>query len=171
MSNQSLTDLFTKGYYSDQFCLDVVSMFEGHTFPDCVCDDKEEMVYAPESQKLLDDVTDVIVEKYIKQVSSNYKIIANGMWSGVDYKSSGWHSDYEDVKDPLNTNFLIYLDDGEPYGNAIQFTNGYEEFSVTHKPNQFVWINQTHAFKHKGVHNGGDRRLLTFEFFIPGLGL
>jgi len=175
MEKQELTDFFVKGYYSDQFCMDVVSLFEGHEFPTCVSEDKErdlkeEMVYAPESQELLDKITEVVAEKYIKQVSNEFEFITNGMWSGVDYKSSLWHSDYEEVKRPLNTNFLIYLDDGDPYGNTIDFSNGFEEFSISHKPNQFVWVNQTHAFKHKATHKGGERRMLTFEFFIPGLG-
>ena len=69
----------------------------------------------------------------------------------------------------MNSNVIIYLDDTREHNNNIQVKNQIEEFVITPKENDFIWLNQNNLFRHKASHNDGRRRILSFEYYIDGL--
>lgn len=163
-----MEDFFTKGFVHSKFDIDVVDMFKNDRFIDCNSKEADEESICKESQEKLDQIHLHIGETIVKTLFNDFTYRRNGMWCGVDSGSSDWHNDFIDG-DPFTSNLLIYLEDGEPYGNCIEVKNKFEEHKIIPKPNEYVWLNQNRKFMHKATHISGPRRLLSFEFYIPAL--
>jgi len=164
----TIEDFFTKGFVHSKFDIDVVDMFKNDHFIDCNSKEADDQVISKEAQLKLDEIHLHVGKNIIEKVFSNFTYRRNGMWCGVDTGSAEWHNDFIDG-DPFTSNLLIYLEDGEPYGNFIEVKNAFEEYVVVPKPNEYVWLNQNKKFMHRATHKSGPRRLLSFEFFIPDL--
>lgn len=163
-----IENFFINGYVHGKFDIDAVTMFKDDYFIDCNSDDADVREIDTESKRKLNNLHEYISENYIKQIFTEFRVGKNGMWSGVDSGSAEWHNDFVD-EDRFTSNFLIYLEDNEPFGNSIEVKNQFQEFKIVPKPNEFVWLNQNRKFMHRATHKSGPRRLLSFEFFIPSL--
>ena len=69
----------------------------------------------------------------------------------------------------MNSNVLVYLDDTREHKNGIDVKSQIEEYNITPKENEFVWLNQGKMYQHKASHNGGRRRILSFEYWIEDI--
>lgn len=162
------SNFFVNGFTQGTLNFDAVTMFQEFDFPDCTADRNTSFTIDPIAQIRLDAIHGYLANTLITPMFQVYTFGNNGMWSGVDSGSATWHNDFTDT-DSFTSNILIYLEDGEPYGNSVEFKNQVEEWKVIPKPNEFVWINQNHNFMHRATHIAGPRRLLSFEFYIPAL--
>jgi hypothetical protein len=158
-------DFFINGFVSGTIAMDAAFIFNGFEFPSCDNDDPTPVINQS-AKKLLDIIHNYIAQTYVSKLFTHFSIGENSMWSGVDGMSADWHND---GREGFNSNFLIYLDNGEAYGNKIEVKNSAEEFVIFPKKNQFVWLNQSSGFLHKATHVSGPRRVLSFEFNIQGL--
>ena len=138
-------------------------LFKNFEFPDYNNVDVE---LEEQATQLLTILHNHIANKYVSVLFDNYVVGRRCMWTGIDNLSSDWHNDNNDE---FNSNLLVYLDDGEQYGNSIEIKTPTEEFKIYPKKNQFVWLNQDKKFLHRATHISGPRRLLSFEFKIPDL--
>jgi hypothetical protein len=158
-------DFFTNGFVTGQIEMDAAFLFKKFEFPSCDNDDPTPDIN-PSAKNLLDILHKHIAQKYVSALFADFSIGENAMWSGVDSMSTDWHND---GREGFNSNFLVYLDDGEAYGNKIEVKAVTEQFTIFPKKNQFVWLNQSGGFLHKATHVSGPRRVLSFEFDIPAL--
>ena len=151
----------TNGFATGIVQADLAFLFKNFSFANC-SDTHSEINY--QAAKLLSILHQHIGRRYVSTVFNEYTIIKNSMWSGVDSLSKDWHNK---GCQESNSSFLIYLDDGETYGNSIEIKTPSEEFKIYPKKNQFVWLNQDKKFSYRETHVSGPRRLLSFEFKIP----
>ena len=158
-----MNDFLTNGFTTGILTLDVAFLFKKFHFPNCNDGDAE---FTAEASQFLSILHQHVSDKYVSKLFTEYSIGSSGMWSGVDNLSSDWHND---SNEKFNSNFLVYLDDSEQYGNSIEIKTPVEEFKIYPKKNQFVWLNQDKKFLHRATHMSGPRRLLSFEFKIPDL--
>jgi hypothetical protein len=162
-----MENFFVNGYVHGVFDIDAKSEFSQYRFIDCNSDEAENFSIQNDAQEKLNRMHEHISEKYIRALFDDFEMKRNGMWEGVDYGSSKWHNDFTDG-DPFTSNFLIYIDSNES-GNCIEIRNASDSFKVIPKENEFVWLNQNRKFEHRATHVSGQRRLLSFEFYIPAL--
>jgi hypothetical protein len=158
-----INNFLINGFTSDFLTLDAAFLFKKFEFPDC---NNGEAELEEEAVELLDILHRHVAKKYVSSLFDEYSIGERGMWTGVDNMSSDWHND---SNEEFNSNFLIYLDDGELHGNSIEIKTPTEEFKIYPNKNQFVWLNQNKKFQHRATHLSGPRRLLSFEFTIPAI--
>lgn len=164
-----IDNFFTFGFVHDTIPYDVVKHFENDIFIDCNSPEAEDYEPPAETQKKLDALHLRLGNWILAPVFRDYDFKGNGLWNGVDDKSSRWHNDFE-YSDGFNSNILVYMEDNEPYGNNISVTDGDAVFTIYPKRNEFVWLNQSNkAYRHKAHHAAGPRRLLSFEFMIHDL--
>jgi len=158
-----LENFLLNGFATGIMQSDLAFLFKRFQFADCNDGDSE---IDPEAVNLLNALHSFISNTYVSPLFSEYTIARSCMWTGVDSLSKDWHNDN---CAEFNSNFLIYLDDGETYGNSIEIKTPSEEFKIYPKKNQFVWLNQDKKFLHRATHVSGPRRLLSFEFKIPAI--
>jgi hypothetical protein len=167
--NPNYDDFFVKGFVTGKFFTDI-SKFSKYKFSDANDPNvgEEDSIPKEASSDLL-ELQLLIGQEYINKLfGRNYTLKNKGMWEGVDEGSSEWHNDWEDGKN-MNTNLLVYLDDTTEHSNSIQVKNGFDEYVILPKAGDFVWLNQGKGFQHKASHNGGRRRVLSFEYFTDGI--
>lgn len=163
-------DFFVKGFVTGKFFKDI-SKFKQYDFPNCNNPDLigETDGVPKEANSDLLELHLLIGQEYISKLFDRNYILKNcAMWEGVDEGSIDWHNDWQNGKN-MNTNLLVYLDDTTEHLNSIQVRNKVDEYVVLPKEGDFVLLNQGLGFEHKATHNGGRRRVLSFEFFIHGL--
>ena len=166
--NPNYSDFFTKGFVTGQFKENIEEFYD-FDFPNCEDPNIGEEAGVPEkAEASLGYLQEYIAKELIGQIFPVFEYRNFGMWEGVDEGSSTWHNDWEDGKN-MNTNVLVYLDDTAQYSNSIQVRNKNEEYVILPKNGHFVWLNQSKGFEHKASHNGGRRRVLSFEYFVDGL--
>ena len=167
-ANLDYNDLFTKGFIVGKFP-ENIDEFYNYDFPNCEDPNIGEDAGVPkEAEASLKKLQQYIGENFISNIFPKFEYRNIGMWEGVDEGSSEWHNDWEDGKN-MNTNVLVYLDDTSEHANSIQVRDRHLEYVVFPKAGDFVWLNQGKAYEHKASHNGGRRRVLSFEFFVEGL--
>jgi hypothetical protein len=166
LKNQKDNFLFL-GYYYDE-CPNIdFSFFEDKEFKDCTLKEPQFLNY--EIKQRLKQYQKKLSEIYISEFFDNFEYRDCGMWKGVDEGSSKWHNDYLDG-DNFNSNILVYLDDNnEKNGNSIEVRGPGFSHKIYPQKNQLIWLNQKRIFQHKATHSGGERRLLSFEYFIPDI--
>ena len=167
--NLNYDDFFVKGFVTGKFFTDT-SKFLNYKFSNAEDPNVGENDSLPkEASSDLQELHLLIGHEYLNKLfDSDYILKNKGMWEGVDEGSSTWHNDWEDGKN-MNTNVLVYLDDTTEHSNSIQVKNGFNEYVILPKAGDFVWLNQGKGFKHKASHNGGRRRVLSFEYFTDGI--
>lgn len=158
-----IDNFLVNGFATGILVFDAAFLFKTFEFPDCNDGDAE---FGEKATQLLQIVHQHVASKYVSTLFDEYEVGQFGMWAGVDSLSKDWHND---SNNEFNSNFLVYLDDGEQYGNSIEIKTPTEEFKIYPKKNQFVWLNQNKKFLHRATHTSGPRRLLSFEFKIPAL--
>jgi len=164
-ANLNYDDFFVKGFVTGKFFKDI-SHFTKYKFPNCTGNSFE---ISKEAKSELLELQLLIGQEYINKIFDRNYILKNyNMWEGVDDGSKIWHNDCEDGKN-MNTNFLVYLDDTAEHANTIQVRNNITEYVIIPNAGDFVWINQGKGFQHKASHNGGQRRVLSFEYFTDGI--
>ena len=77
--------------------------------------------------------------------------------SGNVYKAGAQYMINKSIKDTTGKSSLTYVRD--KIDEHVIFPNKYD----------FMWLNQSSAFEHKAAHNGGRRRVLSFEYKVYGL--
>ncbi len=168
------TNFFTNGYILHRDANIDVSEFDSYNFPDCT--DSEEVIYNAQSpiekaicQAHLMQLHNYLANNYVSKIFDNFEFKERDIWNGVDIGSIEWHNDHEDG-DPFNSTILLYLDDNTPEnGNFIAVRGPNSENILYPRRGEFVWLNKKKIFQHKAKHTSGKRRLLGFEFYIPGL--
>lgn len=158
-----MNEFLTNGFATGVLTLDVAFLFKRFPFPNC---NDGEATPSPEAEMYLQSLHEHIATKYVSTMFDEFGFGEHNMWSGVDGPSQEWHND---SCDEFNSNFLVYLDDGEMYNNFIEVKTPVEEFKIYPKKNQFVWLNQNQRFLHRATHTEGPRRVLSFEFKIPAI--
>ena len=164
------SDFFTKGFVTGKFFKDT-SKFLEHKFPNC---NQPGLIGETDgvSEQAKSDLLELhllIGQEYISKIfERNYILKNTALWEGVDEHSAEWHNDFEDGKN-MNTNLLVYLDDTTENANSIQVRDKNTEYVILPKEGDFVWLNQGKGFQHKASHNGGRRRVLSFEFFTDSI--
>ena len=163
--NQSYNNFFLKGFMHGRF-FEPIDDFYNFTFPDCTRHTPENITQPAKEQ--LEILHAVVGERLISYLFKHYELRDCGMWEGVDDYSKIWHNDFEGDK-KMNTNVLVYLDDAAPYANTIEVKSNETEYTIIPDKGDFVWLNQTkNIYQHRATHNGGRRRILSFEYFIDG---
>lgn len=166
LKNQKDNFLFL-GYYFDKSPNIDFSFFEDKDFKDCTL--KEQQFLEENILVELKKYQEILSDRYVKSLFSDFEYKDCGMWKGVDKGSSKWHNDFLDG-DNFNSNILVYLDDNtEENGNFIEVRGPGFSHKLYPKKNQLIWLNQKRIFEHKATYNSGQRRLLSFEYFIPQL--
>lgn len=167
--NLNFNDFFTKGFVTGKFNHNIKEFYD-YDFPNCNNPDLvgETDGVPDEAKKSLKFLQDKISTELISMIFPELKLKNTAMWEGVDKYSSQWHNDSQDGKN-MNTNVLVYLDDTTEHSNSIQVRDKNLEYVVLPKAGDFVWLNQSKGFEHKASHNGGRRRVLSFEYFVEGL--
>lgn len=158
-----INDFLVNGFVTGTLSLDAAYLFKQFQFPNC---NDGEATPSLQASTYLQALHRHIAEKYVSSMFDEYGFGEHNMWSGVDAPSKEWHNDN---CDEFNSNFLVYLDDGEMYNNFIEVKSPTEEFKIYPKKNQFVWLNQDKKFLHRATHTEGPRRVLSFEFNIPAI--
>jgi hypothetical protein len=164
--NPNYDDFFLKGYVHGKFSLDV-KHFEDYNYPDANNPNADSR--PKEARSDLTELHLLIGQEYINKIfGRDYILKESGMWEGVDNGSHVWHNDAKNGKE-FNTNFLIYMDENEIGLNSIGVRNKNDEHVIFPMKYDFMWLNQSSAFEHKASHNGGRRRVLSFEYKVYGL--
>jgi hypothetical protein len=142
------------GYQSAPFKdVKALQAFEHFKYPKAYALD---YVVDPQAQVLLDSLQEYIGREYISNIyGSNYTIVSNTMWEGIDAGSLEWHND---AVEGTSSSFLIYMD------SSVLGVRGVEELYVHAGTYEYIWVNQGPAFEHKAVPSGISRRILGFEF-------
>lgn len=168
LANLNYNDFFLRGFTTGEFWKDV-SYFKKYDIKNAEDPNVGEACSVPkDAEKELQKLQREIGEKLISNVFAKWECRNVGAWEGVDEGSVVWHNDQMDGKN-MNSNVIIYLDDTREHNNNIQVKNQIEEFVITPKENDFIWLNQNNLFRHKASHNDGRRRILSFEYYIDGL--
>ena len=168
MDLANLNNFFLKGYVQGQFWKDV-SHFKDYDIKNAEDPNVGETSSVPkEAEKELEKLQIEIGKKLISKIYDKYECRNVGAWEGVDEGSVKWHNDQLDGKN-MNSNVLVYLDDTREHKNGIDVKSQIEEYSLTPKENEFVWLNQSKMYQHKDSHNGGRRRILSFEYWIEDI--
>ena len=170
-ANLNLNSFFLNGYVTGKFFEDI-SAYQECYFPNCNDPNIGEDIQFVDTTTSadLDRLHKLVGEKIVSKIFEKYKLQGKGMWEGVDQGSSVWHNDFIDGKN-MNTNILVYIDSTKEQDNSIEIKDTTIDTynKLLPEQNDFVWLNQSLNFRHKATHNGGRRRVLSFEFLVDGL--
>jgi hypothetical protein len=166
--SQNFNDFFTKGFVVGEFKHNIKEFYY-YDFPNCEDPNIGEEAGVPtQAENSLKFLQDQIAINIISKVFTSFEYKNFGMWEGVDDGSSEWHNDWEDGKN-MNTNVLVYLDDAKKHNNSIEVRDKNSKNVILPMAGDFVWLNQGKGFQHRARHNGGRRRVLSFEYFVEGI--
>ena len=162
-------DFFTKGFvHGNILSHKDISKFEKFHFIDCRQEDIPNNSSLPPKEliPLFNDYASKFESKLISKLFTNFKRLDFGMWQGVDLESMDWHNDNL-YGESFNSNILIYLEDHTE--TALEVKSQSAEIKIPVRSGDFIWINQSLNFQHRARQESGKRRILSFEYFLPGL--
>lgn len=160
-----LNNFFLEGFVKDKIDYDI-SQFDDWPFLE---DKSRDWAGTADQQVELAKLASHVSHEIVGMVFDDRRLLRSGLWQGVDAESQVWHNDWRDG-DEFNSNFLIYLDDNDiSRGNYIGVRGQDFEYCLEPRRGEFVWLNQSEMFEHRASNQQGLRRIIVFEFYIPGL--
>ncbi len=165
----NINDFLIRGYVKGNLLgLQEVSYFDQYHFVDCLDENISNDSAIPPKKliPLFENYASQFEEHLILKLFPIFKRLDFGMWQGVDLESRQWHNDFL-YGESFNSNILVYLE--EHSQTALEIKNGVEEIQIPVKAGDFIWINQSSNFQHRARQESGARRILSFEYFLPGL--
>jgi hypothetical protein len=170
-TDEQIGDLFINGFL--QLELPEVKNHNYDDYEFCVAfDEGEDYLHTsdPKFNHIFEEFGKLIEERYISALDTEFYRIACQMVQGVNVRARAWHTDV--VKEyNMNLTFLIYLDDTTEFKNGFDIRNETEEWNILPKAGDMIMLLVNRKFQHKGNYNGGKRRAVLYDYYVPALGL
>jgi hypothetical protein len=170
LTTEQISDLFINGFV--QLTLPEINKYNYDEYKFCIAFDEGD-AYAhtsdPKFEPIFEEFAKLIEDRYVRPLDASFTRLAYQMVQGVNLRARVWHTDVVYDYD-MNLTFLIYLDDTSEFKNGFDIRNQVEEWNLLPKPGDMLMTMVNKKFQHKGNYNGGTRRVLLFDYFVPALG-
>jgi hypothetical protein len=170
LTNEQIGDLFVNGFI--QLTLPEANKYNYDDYEFCIAFDEGD-AYAhtsdPKFEPIFEEFATLIEDRYVSALDPEFKRLACQMVQGVNKRARVWHNDVVYDYD-MNLTFLVYLDDTTEFKNGFDICNQIEEWNILPKPGDMIMMMVNKKFHHKGNYNGGKRRVVLFDYFVPALG-